>query len=155
MPKENTSSKNAKAPKVPKAPKAPKAPKEPKEPKNGKPKSVSKSAKAGLTFPIARVNRYMRQKGGARRVGGSAPVFLTAILEYVTSELMDVAGQRTSKANRKTISDQDVSAAVRNDPDLSKLFAGHAIFMGDKVGKINEAITYKPAPVKSAVKPSD
>ena len=44
--------------------------------KGGKGKSgkqVSRSAKAGLQFPVGRLARYLKQGGYAKRVGGAAP----------------------------------------------------------------------------------
>ena len=52
-----------------------------------KTKSVTKSQRAGLTFPVARLNRSMKQTSGLKRVGGSAPVFATAVIEYVVAEM--------------------------------------------------------------------
>ena len=48
-------------------------------------KSQSRSAKAGLQFPVGRVSRYLRQGRYASRVGAGAPVYLAAVLEYLTA----------------------------------------------------------------------
>ena len=107
-------------------------------------KSVSKSTKAGLTFPVARINRFMKLNSPMKRIGGSAPVYMTAIVEYVTAELMELAGNNTKKAGRKTATPDDLTAALRGDPDLAKVFAGHGIFIGNKINNISETIKYKP-----------
>lgn len=107
-----------------------------------KKKSVSKSEKAGLSFPVARVNKYLKKNSGLKRVGSSAPVFATAIVEYIVSELLDVAGNITSTAGRKTVSPEDLLKGIRGDKELGKLFAGNSIFIGDKIGNISDAITY-------------
>ena len=113
--------------------------------KPDKKKSVSKSQKAGLTFPVARFNRYLKNKSGMKRICGSAPIFLAGVVEYIAAEIMEVTGNGTKKANRKTISPEDLSAAVRGDDDLHKLFSGHAICVGDKLAKVTESIQYKQA----------
>jgi hypothetical protein len=41
-------------------------------------KATSKSAKAGLQFPVGRVARYMKKMKVASRVGAGAPVYLAA-----------------------------------------------------------------------------
>ena len=107
-------------------------------------KSVSKSQKAGLDFPIARVNRYIKKNSGIKRVGASAPVFATATIEYIVSELLDVVGNVTNQSGRKTLSPEDIAAGVRADKELSKLFSGHSIFVGDKISNktVNTTITY-------------
>jgi len=112
--------------------------------KKGK-NSASKSQKAGLTFPVARINRFMKGNSGMKRIGGSAPVYMTAVLEYVTAEIMELAGNGTKKAGRKTVTPGDLTTALRGDPDLARVFASHAIFVGDKIDKISETIKYTPA----------
>ena len=107
-----------------------------------KKKSISKSEKSGLTFPVARLNKYMKKYSNMKRVGGSAPVFMTAVAEYITAEIMEQAGNITSAAGRKTVSADDLSKAMRSDKELAKLFTGHGIFVGDKIGKVTDAITY-------------
>lgn len=142
-----------------KEPKAPKAPKAPKKAAGGeeelgimkKKKSVSKSERAGLTFPVARLNKHLKTKSKMKRVGSSAPVYLTALVEYVAAELLDAAGNKTKDAGRKTVSIDDLCKGLRTDKDLSRLFASNSIFMGEKLTKVSDAITYMPKsrPVKS------
>ena len=43
-------------------------------------KSVTKSAKAGLQFPVGRVARYLKKGKYATRIGAGAPVYLAAVL---------------------------------------------------------------------------
>eukprot|EP01047_Picozoa_sp_COSAG01_P034214 COSAG01_NODE_2560_length_7453_cov_14.661817_2_plen_101_part_00 len=49
--------------------------------KKGKTTTKSRSAKAGLQFPVGRIHRYL--KGSAPRIGAGAPVYLAAVLEYL------------------------------------------------------------------------
>lgn len=56
----------------------------------GKPKaskSVSRSSKAGLQFPVGRIARFLKVGKYAERVGGGAPVYLSAVLEYLAAEV--------------------------------------------------------------------
>lgn len=108
-----------------------------------KKKSISKSQKAGLLMPVARFNKYMKKNSGLKRVGASAPVFAAAVIEYVASELVDVAGNVTSDAGRKTISPDDLMKAVRKDRELSRLFAGNSVALCEKLGKVTDVVTYK------------
>jgi hypothetical protein len=50
-------------------------------------KSQSKSKKAGITFPVARVGRFLKKGRYSSRVGSGAPVYLAATLEYLTAEI--------------------------------------------------------------------
>ncbi|KAI3863867.1 hypothetical protein MKW98_031459, partial [Papaver atlanticum] len=55
----------------------------------GKPKatkSVTRSSKAGLQFPVGRIARFLKAGKYAERVGGGAPVYLAAVLEYLAAE---------------------------------------------------------------------
>jgi histone H2A len=65
-------------------------------------KSVSKSAKAGLQFPVGRIARYLKKGKYASRIGAGAPVYLAAVLEYLAAEVLELAGNaaRDNKKNR-------------------------------------------------------
>lgn len=60
-------------------------------------KSISKSKRAGLSFPVGRIGRYLKQGMGADtlklRVGAGAPIYLAAVLEYLTAEILELAGK--------------------------------------------------------------
>ena len=47
--------------------------------KTGK-KATSRSAKAGLQFPVGRVARYLKAGKYATRVGAGAPVYMAAVM---------------------------------------------------------------------------
>ena len=108
-------------------------------------KNTSKSEKAGLVFPVGRVNRVARSSSNAKRVGASAPVYMTAVLEYLTEEIADQAGLNTMCEGRKKITPNDVTVGIRSDPELSKLFAGCGTSFGKKMTNVTQAITYMPA----------
>jgi histone H2A len=44
-------------------------------------KSVSRSKKPALQFPVDRVHRYLKQGKYVSRIGAGAPVYLTAVLD--------------------------------------------------------------------------
>jgi hypothetical protein len=50
-------------------------------------KSVSRSVKAGLQFPVGRIGRYLKVGRYAQRIGTGAPVYLAAVLEYLAAEV--------------------------------------------------------------------
>ena len=68
--------------------------------KSGK-KAVSRSAKAGLQFPVGRIARYLKVGKYATRVGAGAPVYLAAVLEYLAAEVLELAGN-ASRDNKKS-----------------------------------------------------
>ena len=46
-------------------------------------KSISRSKKAGLKFPVGRVARYLKVGNYADRLSAGAPIYLSAVLEYL------------------------------------------------------------------------
>lgn len=64
-------------------------------------KAVSRSTKAGLQFPVGRIARYLKKGKYADRMGGGAPVYLSAVLEYLTAEVLELAGN-AARDNKKT-----------------------------------------------------
>ncbi|XP_053791584.1 histone H2A-beta, sperm-like [Vidua chalybeata] len=99
----------------------------------GSPGSASKkykSAKAGLQFPVGRVHRLLRRGKYANRIGSGAAIYLAAVMEYVTAEVLELAG-KAAHENRKTkILPRHIQLAVRNDDELSKVFASVTIPQG-------------------------
>lgn len=55
-------------------------------------KARSRSGRAGLHFPVARLHRWLRKSGRTNRVAAGAAVFLAAVLEYLASEVLELAG---------------------------------------------------------------
>uniref|UniRef100_A0A914Q5U6 Histone H2A n=1 Tax=Panagrolaimus davidi TaxID=227884 RepID=A0A914Q5U6_9BILA len=55
-------------------------------------KAKSRSSRAGLQFPVGRLHRLLRKGNYAQRVGGGAPVYLAAVLEYLAAEVLELAG---------------------------------------------------------------
>ncbi|KAL0435810.1 UNVERIFIED_CONTAM: putative histone H2AXb [Sesamum radiatum] len=55
-------------------------------------KSVSRSTKAGLEFPVGRIDRFLKEGKYAQRVNASAPAYLAAVLEYLADEAMFCVG---------------------------------------------------------------
>ena len=108
-------------------------------------KSVSKSSKAGLQFPVARIGRFLKKGKFATRVGAGAPVYLAAILEYLTAEILELAGN-AARDNKKTrIVPRHIQLAVRNDEELNKLFGGVTIAQGGVLPNIHSVLIPKTA----------
>lgn len=64
-------------------------------------RSVSRSSKAGLQFPVGRIARFLKAGRYAERIGAGAPVYLASVLEYLTAEVLELAGN-AAKDNKKT-----------------------------------------------------
>ncbi|XP_029897265.1 histone H2A-beta, sperm-like [Aquila chrysaetos chrysaetos] len=84
----------------------------------------SRSSRAGLLFPVSRVDRQLRRGRFAERFGAGAPVYLAAVLQRVTHETVDAAGKICKKSKRRRISPSHLQAAVRKSALLKRLLRG-------------------------------
>jgi len=106
-------------------------------------KASSRSSKAGLQFPVGRLSRYLRKGGFAKRVGGGAPVYLAAVLEYLCAEILELAGN-AARDNKKTrIVPRHIQMAVRSDEELNKLLGGVTIASGGVMPNIHSVLLPK------------
>ncbi|NXT27194.1 H2A1A protein, partial [Syrrhaptes paradoxus] len=84
----------------------------------------SRSSRAGLLFPVSRLDKQLRRGGFAERFGASAPVYLAAVLQWVTHKTMDVAGEISKKSNQQCISPLHLHRAMQKSSVLKQLLRG-------------------------------
>ena len=110
-----------------------------------KPASNSKSAKAGLVFPVARVNRKIleRKNGRTKRVGQGAPIYIAASAEYFSAEILELSINHCKREKRARLTVEDVLHAVRNDKQLHRATNGLVVVWQDKVKAPGEWIMCK------------
>ena len=106
-------------------------------------KSSTKSSKAGLTFPVGRVARLLKQGKFASRVGGAAPVFFAAVLEYLAAELVELAGTAAIDGHKKRITPRYINLAIRADEEFNTLLQGAVISGGGVQPHINKVLVKK------------
>jgi len=95
-----------------------------------KTKSKTRSYRAELQFPVGRVHRYLSKGHYASRIGSSTAVYLAAVLEYLTAEILELAGNVARDNKKSRIVPRHLQLAVRNDEDLNKLLSGVTIAQG-------------------------
>ncbi|XP_050749160.1 histone H2A-IV isoform X1 [Gymnogyps californianus] len=106
-------------------------------------KAKSRSSRAGLQFPVGRVHRLLRKGNYAERVGAGAPVYLAAVLEYLTAEILELAGN-AARDNKKTrIIPRHLQLAIRNDEELNKLLGKVTIAQGGVLPNIQAVLLPK------------
>ncbi len=129
-------------------------------------KSQTQSSKAGLQFPVGRISRFLKKGKYATRVGAGAPVYLASVLEYLTAEVLELAGNAARDNKKNRIVPRHIQLAVRNDEELNKLFGGVTIAQGgvlpnilsvlipksSSTGKTEEKEVKKPVAKKAAKK---
>ncbi|KAL3516065.1 hypothetical protein ACH5RR_022967 [Cinchona calisaya] len=108
-------------------------------------KSIPKSVKAGLQFPVGRIARFLKRGRYAQRTGTGAPVYMAAVLEYLAAEVLELAGNAARDNKKKTINPRHVQLAVRNDEELGKLLQGVTIASGGVLPNINPILLPKKA----------
>jgi histone H2A len=90
--------------------------------KSNKSKSISQSARAsGLVFPYGRIRRVLKKQLRGIRVDAGAPLYMSAILQYLLSEVIELAGNAAKDDNKKRIMPRHIMLALRNDEELNKL----------------------------------
>ena len=108
-------------------------------------KAKSRSSRAGLQFPVGRVHRFLRKGNYAKRVGAGAPVYLAAVLEYLTAEILELAGNAARDNKKSRIIPRHLQLAVRNDEELNKLLGGVTIAQGGVLPNIQAVLLPKIA----------
>ncbi|KAF8280822.1 putative histone H2A [Trypanosoma cruzi] len=91
-----------------------------------------RSAKAGLIFPVGRVGSLLRRGQYARRIGASGAVYMAAVLEYLTAELLELSVKAASQQAKKPkrLTPRTVTLAVRHDDDLGMLLKNVTLSRG-------------------------
>ncbi|KAG8450370.1 hypothetical protein GDO86_002862 [Hymenochirus boettgeri] len=103
----------------------------------------SRSAKAGLQFPVGRIHRLLRKGNYAERIGSGSAIYMAATLEYLCAEVLELAGNAARDNKKSRIMPRHIQLAVRNDEELAKLFAGVTIADGGVLPNIQAVLLPK------------
>jgi histone H2A len=113
-------------------------------------KKTSSSSKAGLQFPVGRIGRYLKRGRYAPRVGAGAPVYLASVLEYLTAEILELAGNAATENKKNRIVPRHIQLAVRNDEELNKLLGGVTISQGGVLPNVHSVLLPKKSAAAEA-----
>lgn len=94
----------------------------------------TKSLLAGLTFPVARIKTVLRGMKYAERVTDKSAVCLTAMLQYITAEVLEGAINAANSDSSKRIQPKHINMALKNDPETNVNFENSIITNAAVVG---------------------
>lgn len=111
--------------------------------KIAKRQNKSRSARAGLIFPVVRIHRILKNGNYARKVGIGAAVYLAAVAEYLAAEILELAANAAHENNRSRVAPRHILLAVKNDDELKRLLSGVVISEGGVLPSIRQELLPK------------
>lgn len=89
--------------------------------KSNQKKSSPKKRSKLLFVPVQKVRRHLIEHNYANRIARNAPIALIAVMEYLTTELLTLAGKIAMKSKLKRIKPRHIQLAIRLDSEFKKL----------------------------------
>ncbi|MBN3284499.1 H2AY protein, partial [Polyodon spathula] len=113
--------------------------------RGGKKKTTktSRSTKAGVIFPVGRMLRYIKKGHPKYRIGVGAPVYMAAVLEYLTAEILELAGNAARDNKKGRVTPRHILLAIANDEELNQLLKGVTIAAGGVLPNIHPELLAK------------
>ncbi|KAL0994803.1 hypothetical protein UPYG_G00127360 [Umbra pygmaea] len=113
--------------------------------RGGKKKATktSRSTKAGVIFPVGRMLRYIKKGLPKYRIGVGAPVYMAAVLEYLTAEILELAGNAARDNKKGRVTPRHILLAIANDEELNQLLKGVTIAAGGVLPNIHPELLAK------------
>ncbi|XP_030628432.1 core histone macro-H2A.2 isoform X1 [Chanos chanos] len=112
---------------------------------------LSRSARAGVIFPVGRMMRYLRTGTHKYRIGMGAPVYMAAVIEYLAAEILELAGNAARDNKKGRITPRHIKLAVANDEELNQLLRGVTISSGGVLPRIQPELLSKKRGSKGKV----
>uniref|UniRef100_A0A7S1B224 Histone H2A n=1 Tax=Noctiluca scintillans TaxID=2966 RepID=A0A7S1B224_NOCSC len=98
------------------------------------------SDRAGLAFPVSRFARTLKKGGYAKRLAVGASIYLTAVIEYITAEILELAGNAAKDQKKMRIIPRHVQLAIRNDEELNRYMSNVTVSQGGVIPNIHNVL---------------
>ncbi|CAB0037407.1 unnamed protein product [Trichogramma brassicae] len=103
----------------------------------------STSSRVGLNFPVGRIHRLLRKGRYCKNIGKGGAVYMAAVLEYLSAELLELAGNAARDNKKSRIVPRHLALAIQNDEELSKLLSSVTLTEGGVLPKIQVVLLPK------------
>ncbi|XP_055978024.1 histone H2A.V-like [Sorex fumeus] len=115
-----------------------------------KAKAVPRSQRAGLQFPVGHIHRHLKTYTTSYgRVGATATVHSTAILENLTAQVLEWAGNTSKDLKVQRLTLRRWQLAIHGDEELDSLIKA-TIAGGGMVPHIHKSLIRKKGQQKTA-----
>nr|QKS02547.1 histone H2A.X1 [Crypthecodinium cohnii] len=102
-------------------------------------KAASIQKRSRLSLPIHRFTKNLKRGGYAKRVALTGSVMLTSVVEYVTAEILELAGNAVKDQKKNRILPRHIQLAVRSDEELNKYMSKVTIAGGGVIPNVHSS----------------
>merc|ERR1712039_793743 len=89
---------------------------------------------------VHRFGKQLRKGGYAKRLAIGGSIYLTAVIEYLTAEILELAGNAAKDQKKNRIIPRHIQLAIRSDEELSKYLKDVTISGGGVVPSIHSEL---------------
>lgn len=104
---------------------------------------LSKSKHAGLVMPVLRFHKTLKKNNYAKNIRVHASIYVTAVIEYLCAEILEVSGETAVNLKKKRITPRHICLATRQDQELSELLKNVVFPEGGVIPHIHQELQMK------------